>query len=111
MARTTSTGETIESAIKTAPIAIAQSRRGCGARPRNGRKSDRISGPLARRDDPACHRFENAVRGLAANLGLGSQHEAVPERSREERLDMVGGHKLRPVECGEDSRGKHQQDL
>src|SRR2546425_6529734 len=98
-----SPGEATASAIRAAPMATAQIRRGCGASPRIIES--------ARGDAPCGHRLEDAVGCLAADLGLRPEDEAVPKRRREESLDVVRGNELRAIERGQRSRGQHEEDL
>src|SRR2546428_6154857 len=98
-----STGEATASAIRAAPMATAQIRRGCGASPRIIES--------ARGDDPCGHRLEDAVGCLAADLGLRPEDEAVPKNRREEGPDAGRGDQLRAIETGPRSRSPPEDDL
>src|ERR1700682_877674 len=108
MATRARTGETIASAIRTAPMPTAQSSRGCGASPLVIRVRAVRS---ARRDDASGHRFQDAVGCLPAYLGLRAEDQAVAERGSQERFHMVGRDELMPFEGGVSASAQHQQNF
>src|SRR5436853_4288249 len=106
------TDDATASALRPAPIATSQMRRGCGERPRRKSKKRITERPLsARRNDSARHGVEHAVRRLAGHLRLGAKDESVAKSRREQRLDVVGCDELITLERRVGASRKHQEHL